>query len=157
MNKMKLIGIILFAIGLTNCASAKFAQKPPFIVQSATYTNVVGGLPNSGYTTINIFFSADKNINFQEIFFNNKKVKATIETSKRGTEIVGKFYASQNFNDLQLHGDPKKEFGNKPPKANEKLPFELKKNEAVISYKEGDKLKYYKIENVQKGKSAIMQ
>ena len=57
--------------------------------------------------------------------------KATIDTTNAPYDIV-------------MHADPKEEFGNRPP-VSEKVPFELKGDEAVISYLENGDRKYVKI------------
>jgi hypothetical protein len=43
--------------------------------------------------------------------------------------------------------DPQNEYGNEPPQT-EKLPFELLKNEAVITFDENGRTKYVKLENI---------
>ncbi|MBT8303849.1 MAG: hypothetical protein KJP09_05210 [Bacteroidia bacterium] len=53
-----------------------------------------------------------------------------------------------------MSGDSKQEYGNKRPEDTEKIPFELKMNECVVSYKEGKKTKYFKIDEVEE-KAAI--
>jgi hypothetical protein len=64
-----------------------------------------------------------------------------------------------------MHSDPKKEVGNQPPgsisKKDKEFPFELKKDEAVISYKNsaGDpqksKITYFKITGIKTKPSLI--
>ncbi len=47
-----------------------------------------------------------------------------------------------------MSNEPNAEYGNPIPKIKEKLPFALKENDCVISYKESDKTKYFKIEKI---------
>lgn len=150
MNRMKLLGIILFAISFSQCACVKFDQKPPFTVTNATYTNWVGGVPGVSGTNVVFYYTSKAKITFDSIYFNGRKTKAELKKDAKGTMVVGNFSTSKRNNDLQLHNDPKKEFGNKAPEKADEIPFELKENEAVISFKEGDKIKYYKVENLTK-------
>lgn len=47
-----------------------------------------------------------------------------------------------------MSNEPYAEYGNKVPKLPEKPSFKLKENECVVSYKEEDKIKYFKIKNM---------
>ena len=65
------------------------------------------------------------------------------------TFLIGHFNNSNREKyDIIIDADRKKEINNKPPET-VKIPFELKENEAVISYKEDGKTKYFKIENIK--------
>lgn len=155
---MKLVGIIIVFLLLTQCASTKFDKEPPFKVHSAVYNNVVGGLPNSGFLKLSINFSSEKKVDFQEVYFNNQKAKSFVEKGKKGDLLVAQFPTNNiGESNLELHKNPKEEFGNKPPVQKEEIPFQLKENEAVIAYKIEGKINYFKIKNIQKGKSIFMQ
>lgn len=149
---MKLIGIILFALGVTQCASVKFDKNPPFTITNADYENWVGGIPGVEGTNVRFYYTSNTNIAFDSIYFNGKKTKAELRKDDKGrTMLVGSFKTSniKGELDLQLHSDPKQEYGNTPPQEVEKIPFELKKNEAIISYKIDNTIKYFKVENLQ--------
>ena len=157
MKQMKTLVIVILTIGFFQCKSLSFDQNPPFTVNSATYIYNVGGMPGSSSATIHINYSATKNITFERIYFQGREAKVQLENIKNKTFLKGFFNTStiQSKEDLILHKDGKKEVGNSLPK--KKIPFELKDTEAVISYKEGDTVKYYKIENVKKGKTKFYQ
>ena len=154
---MKLFGILILTISFTQCASSKFEQKPPFTIKEATYTNITGGMPGNNSVDLKIFFSAEKEVSFEQLYFINRITKAIIETKEGIRYIVGRYNTSAKNSkyDLELHGDSQKEYGNQPPQ--EVFPFELKNNEAVLSYKEGNQTKYVKIENIKEGKAVFMQ
>lgn len=154
---MKLFGILIFALGFSQCASQKFENKPPFTVTSATYTNIVGGRPGNNSIDLRLTFSAQKNVDFDQLYFLNRTTKAVVETKGDIQYIVGRFNTSPKNSkyDLELNGDTSKEYGNQPPQGS--FPFELKENEAVLSYKEGFTIKFIKIENVKQGKRIFMQ
>ena len=49
-----------------------------------------------------------------------------------------------------IHLNPKKEFGNTMHEIPKAIPFELRENDCVISYRDGEKTKYFKIENLRR-------
>jgi len=93
------------------------------------------------------------------LFFRGKKRKVKIKKLENGNKIVLAKFNNPNTNkfDLQLQGDAKKEFGNKPSKKETDIPFELKDSEAIISYLEDNELKYFKLKNLEKGKPITLQ
>ena len=77
-------------------------------------------------------------------------MKTGLERSNSsGALFVGIFIQTNLTNDLIVDMDPKKEFGNKPFIQTAKLPFELQKHEAIISYTYQNKVYYYKIEKLE--------
>lgn len=52
--------------------------------------------------------------------------------------------------DFIMSSDPYAEYGNQVPTLEKRIPFNLKENECVISYKEGEVVKYFKIGNILK-------
>ena len=144
-------------LGFTQCMHQKFENKYPFTITSATYTSIFGGMPGSNSIDLRLTFSASENIQFDQLFFLNRTTKAILETKGNTKYIVGRYSTSPKEvkNNLVMHGDSKKEYGNKPLQDN--FPFVLKENQAVLSYKEGTKIKYVKIEKIQEGKQIFMQ
>ena len=147
--------LFLFTIVLiTQCKSMQFDTHPPFKVTKATYNNWVGGQP--GVKGINVFvrYTAKQNIEFDSMYFHGRITKIEINEKKGVKFIVGRYNTAtkKDNEDIILHSDSKKEVGNKIPATNT-FPFELKENEAVISYQEKDKTKYYKIENIKQTKT----
>jgi hypothetical protein len=62
---------------------------------------------------------------------------------------VGRFNSNINQKeDIIMSREPLAEYGNKPPRLETEIPFDLKENQCVISYKNGEKTQYYKIENI---------
>ncbi|MDY0780441.1 hypothetical protein [Tenacibaculum sp. IB213877] len=151
---MKILSVLVLAIGFIQCASTQFDKNPSFTITSATYTNWAGGVEGVNGTNVIIGYTADENVNFDSIFFRGRKAKISYKGSDNQKYIMAQFNTSaiQNKRDLQLHSNGAKEYGNQPPNTQEKFPFELKNDEAVVSYLEGGKIKYFKIENLQKGK-----
>ena len=159
MKKMKLLGMILLALVFTQCASLQFDKNPPFKVTSAAYTNWVGGVEGVSGTNVIIGYTSVNDVAFDSIFFRGRKAKVSFKGSDAKKLIMAQFSTStiQNKRDLQLHRNGVQEYGNQPPVVKEDFPFELKDDEAVLSYIEGDKTKYFKVENIQKGKQVFYQ
>ncbi|WP_196895381.1 hypothetical protein [Aureivirga marina] len=156
---MRLLKLLLFTVFVTltavQCKSQKvensaykITTEAPFTIEKATFQKWVGGRPNTGGTNVDIFINNSQNIEFGEIYFRGKKVKIKSfenEKNRNGLKLVGAF-KKQFKKDISLHSDPKKEYGNSKKI---EIPFELKDKEAVISYKQNGKLKFFKVENLE--------
>ena len=67
---------------------------------------------------------------------------------------VGRFKTEANQKqDIIMSNEPYAEYANKVPELPEKIPFELKDDECVVSYLEKNKIKYFKIEGIVKKES----
>jgi len=154
---MKLFGILIFALSFTQCASIKLETTPPFTIKSASYSHITGGLPGNSSLNLMIELSANETVNFKNVYFQNRIVTAVIE-KKQGKKYIAARYknsADKSKSDLVLNADSKKEYGN-TAKTEDKFPFDLKENEAIISYKTGNKTQYYKIKSIIKSKRVFM-
>ncbi len=143
------IGIyLLMTIGLMSCKTLKFEKNPPFQITGATYNNWVGGQPGVSGMKVIIGYTSNQNVVFKSIFFYNKEMKVEYYENKGNKYIIGRLDTStRGDKDRILDKDPKKEMQNKLPE--KKLPFELKENEAVIVYVDGDNRKFVKVTNVK--------
>ncbi|WP_157662452.1 hypothetical protein [Polaribacter sp. SA4-10] len=149
---MKLISIIAILFSFTQCGSIKVEKNPPFKIEKASYNNWVGGQPGVRGTKVEIALKENSSIIFDSLFFRNKSTKVEINTAGSKMLLIGHFNTSKRQNrDLILDADVTKEMKNTPPDVND-FPFELKENQAIISYKVGYKIKYFKIENIEKTK-----
>ncbi|WP_428743433.1 hypothetical protein [Tenacibaculum sp.] len=154
---MKLIGILLLTFSLTQCASVKTQNTHPFKIESASYSHITGGVKGS-YNSINLIinFTAEKSVDFKKVYFQNRITDAVVEQKVGKQYIAARYKTSSNDDrkDLILHADPKQEFGNTPT---EKFPFELKENEAMVSYVKNEKICYVKVENIIKKSKVFME
>ena len=141
-------------MGFTQCVHQKFENNYPFTITSATHTNVFGGLSGNNSIDLRLGFSSSKNIEFKQLFYLHKKAKVVIEIKGGVKYIVARYNTSPESN-LVMHGNSKEEYGNSPPE--DHFPFVLKENEAVLSYKEGEKIKFVKIEKIRQEKRVFMQ
>ncbi len=147
---LTILPLIMFSF--SQCSSQKKLQdKAPVQLKGVYCQNWVAGIQGGGAGT-NIFIPieavTDKKVQLDSVYFRGKSAK--LETKPQGTSIyIGRFISERNKKrDLVMDGDGKKEYGNEMPTIPEKIPFELKNDECVVSYKEGSKTKYFKIEGV---------
>ena len=154
MNKIISIGIATIAsIFFLSCSSTKtinengFQKKTPFKVVTATYSKWIGGQP--GVNGISVHISIDKpEILLDTIYFRNTSIKLKLDKSISNPVYVGSFVLPNTNKNFNLDIDPKKEFGNQIPDISRKIPFDLKEDEAVISYLLKNKRTYFKILNI---------
>lgn len=169
---MKNASILIVTIfSLYGCSSQKkFAIAPPFSINNPSYQQYAGGREESG-TGFILQFPVDledgNEIEFLEVFFRGNVLKAELEEQGENLRIICNHRDADEAEkpDIIMHSDPKKEVGNQPPgsisKKNKDFPFELKKDEAVISYKNiaGDpkksKITYFKITGIKTKPSLI--
>jgi hypothetical protein len=153
MKNFKIILSLFITLLFLQCNSLKFVKKPPFKIEKASYNNWFGGQPGVSGTKIEIELKENSSIAFDSIFFRNKSTKIEINTTTKKTLLIGHFTTSKRQNrDLILDINVTKEMKNTLPDVKQ-IPFELNENEAIISYKVGNKINYFKIENVEKEKS----
>ncbi|MFY0628818.1 MAG: hypothetical protein JXR05_00475 [Flavobacteriaceae bacterium] len=149
---MKNIIIVLVAVFLVQCKSAQFDSKPPIKITGATFNNWVGGQPGVSGIRVIIGYEKQGDIEFQKIYFAKKEGRIEAYDRKDKTFLVGHIdTSSRQKEDMILERDSKKEIKNKLPEP--KFPFELKENEAVISYLKNGKVKFFKIENIKQTKT----
>lgn len=153
MKKFKSTSLLFLLIILfSSCSSAQKLQSEAPIKYGEVYCETwVAGVRGGG-SGINLFIplskEAPKSVQLDSVYFRGKgTLLEKIEGEK--TLYVGRFQT--NFNQMQdivMSSDPNEEYGNEAPNLDEKIPFELKDSECVVSYKNGDETKYFKIVNV---------
>ncbi|AUC16598.1 hypothetical protein BTO06_16215 [Tenacibaculum sp. SZ-18] len=133
-------------------------NKTPFKIISATSNARVGGMPGSpGGTQVKIIYTSENKIQFDSIYFQGKKVKASNFDSGNQKIVSANIYHSAVKKDIEMNGDAKKEYGNTLTASKITIPFKLKEDELVISYIIKNKTKYYKVRPVKKGETIFMQ
>lgn len=151
MKILKILSVLTIICSLSQCGSTNFETSPPFEINSAAYFSWVGGQPGISGMNVKISYTSDKNIQFDSIYFRKKIVKLEVNISKNQKMIIGHFNTSSPNREIVLQLDPMKEMKNEIPEI-KNFPFELNENEAIISYRVSDKIKYFKIKTVKKGK-----
>ena len=129
------IGLLLFF----SCGStSKISENtPPFKVLKATYSNWVGGQPGVNGVLFSIKIDNEA-VKLDTVYFRN--TSSVLRYNEKASLYTSSIVLPNTKRDLQLDINPKNEFGNQVPNISTKIPFELKENEAVVSY-------FYKGEN----------
>ncbi len=147
---MKILSILTLLFGFTQCTSTKFIKNPSFKVTKAVYNNWSGGQPGVGGIKLVMHLKNAKDIAFDSVYFQKKITKIEVTEKENAMHLIGHFTNSKSVKrDLILDADPTKELKNTPPLIT-KFPFDLKENEAVLTYKKGNKTVYFKLENIKK-------
>ncbi|MEM6684908.1 MAG: hypothetical protein AAF617_03845 [Bacteroidota bacterium] len=126
----------------------KLEENIPFIIKSAFSQAWTGGQPDSG-SGINVHITIQElnkaKIELKYFYFRAQKTILEENTHNNDGLYIARFIKLAT-KDVILHKDSQKEAANEPPQLN--FPFDLQKNEGVISYLEEGKLTYYKLENI---------
>ncbi len=153
-NVVKILILPMLLLSFANCGGTKikdskwaFEQNPPFKIENAYYQDWIAGVEGGGAGT-NIFInfkSIDENVVVQNIYFQNQKLEA--KTSQQNLNIVSGHLINVKNKGVIMDSDPMKEATNT---VNEKFPFQLKENEAVLEYWFKGEKNYFKLSGIQK-------
>lgn len=152
--------ILAMAFSFSGCSSQKkLVDTPPFEMGQATCQSWTGGRAETGSgikLEIPLLSENMENMQMQQAYFRGMMADVSMDSND------GKWMAKANFRnqssekiDMVMHADPKEEVGNQPPKKKEKFPFELGDDQCVVSYMDGDTIKYFKIEGIKEKKPLI--
>lgn len=141
---------IILIFGLSNCNSTKqgvyqLQSKAPFKIEKATYQKWIAGVAGGGAGITIILEIKELNtekITLDSIHFRN--YKAPLLKSK-GDYIAHIKTEINKRDDIILHQNPQREYRNQAPVPKSNPPFDLSENEAILFFKEKNKLKYTKI------------
>lgn len=154
--------ILALALSLSSCSSQqKLVAEAPFEMGQATCQAWAGGRAESGtglFLEIPILSEDLDEMKLQQAFFRGKIADLTMENTEKGWMAKANF-KNQNAEkpDMVMHSDSKKEVGNQPPQLKEKFPFELDSDQCVLSFLDGDTVKYYKVENIKEKKPKMFK
>lgn len=144
--------IILSFMSFSQCSSGqKLEKNAPFEFDEVYYKRQAQAVRDlESVVTLYIpIKSENKNIELDSVYFKAKSAKLVKSTQNQNL-YLGKFTTkSEYIEDIILSSDVAEEHKNKLPKLESKIPFELKPNECVLSYKEAGQIKYYKISNIK--------
>ncbi len=133
-----LSGSILSCLFFMQCSSAQKLQKEAsFKTNQVYYQSWVAGVRGGG-SGINVFIpvtSELKNLKLDSIYFRGHKVILTTKPQNPNL-YIGRILTEGNRQDDAVLMDENK------------IPFDLKDNEAVVSYVENNSTKYIKLENI---------
>jgi len=132
------------------CGASKdyeFQNTPPFKILTSTITGWVGGQPGVRGKKIIITIN-NPSVQLDTVYFQNRTTLLELEFNSNPPKYVGVIITSSGKNDFLIDKDATKEFGNHLKEIQEKIPFNLKDNEAVVSYHYQHKKHFYKIKNI---------
>ena len=146
---MKYIYLLLSAVIITavfsNCGGNKELQeRAPAQFQEAYFTST----GNSLKLYIPVVSIQTNRIVLDSVYFRGSKAALQQDDQKNGVYIAEFDTGKQ---DLIMSSDPLEEYINKMPQKAEKVPFELKDDEAIIVFIQNNKVKYYKITGIAEG------
>lgn len=154
-KKITLICLITHVMmSFSQCTSTQKLEKSvPITFGDVYYQNRVSDVQESG-KSFNIFIPIVSNPNkmiLDSVFFKGKQAKLEF---KNDNVFIGCFKSKINQKqDLIMSNEPYAEYENKVPNLPQKTPFKLNEDECVVSYTVGNKLKYFKIENIARRES----
>ncbi|MGC1206022.1 MAG: hypothetical protein WA839_14195 [Flavobacteriaceae bacterium] len=141
---------LLFVLAtFSQCAGGKqFDNKLPFEVGGVYYQQWVSGVEGGVKDIVIPITSNSKKIKLDSVYFHKKQAK--LEYLNNGF-YVGRFeYETDQKTDIIMSNEPYAEYGNQVPKLPKKPRFQLKEDECLVSYKVGNKTKYFKISGIIK-------
>ncbi|AQS94429.1 hypothetical protein BXQ17_10295 [Polaribacter sp. BM10] len=153
MKVMKILTILTILFGFSQCGSSSIIKNPVFKVEKAFYNNWVGGQKGVAGTKLEIQLENALEIEFDSIYFQNKIAKAEVVVNGNKVQLIGHFSSNVNIKrDVILDSNPTKELENTLPTV-KKFPFQLEKNEAIISFNKDGKSVFYKVKNIKEVQS----
>lgn len=154
MNKIISIGMLaITSIVLMCCGSSKapnessLQNNPPFKVVEATYSKQLDEQTGINNILIRISINNPK-ILLDTVYFRNNSTILKLDKSNSNLTYIGSIVLPGKNKNFILNLDSKKEYGNQVPDISRKIPFELKENEAIVSYLLHNKRTYFKISHV---------
>lgn len=152
MKIIKTLNIVITIIGILffySCSSTTKTSENtlPFKILEATYSNIKAEQSNIN-TVLVLIKTNNSTIKLDTLFFRN--TRAVMEFNDETSTYISNIELPNTKINLQLDINPKNEFGNQVPNISPKIPFELKQNEAIVSYLYKGENHYHKILNVLK-------
>tara|TARA_B110000238_G_C16098199_1_gene427075 strand:+ start:407 stop:895 length:489 start_codon:yes stop_codon:yes gene_type:complete len=155
MKVIKLLFILSIVCCFYKCSGTIFVTSPSFNVDKAFYNKWIGGLPGVRGVKLELHLKNVDGIVFDSLFFQNKSTKAVVRVLGTKIQLLGHYSTSKRTKtDFILDRNVQKELKNPFPVI-QKTPFNLKENEAVLSYIKGGKRLFFKIENIKRLQSVF--
>jgi len=153
MKIIKTVSILVILLSFSQCGGSTLMKNPILKVEKAFYNKWVGGQPGVSGTKVEIHLEDAQEVIFVALYFQGKRTQVEVSKIDKFTQIIAHFSTSKRkHRNLFLDADIIKETGNTLPIL-EEFPFQLKENEAILSYKKENKTLYFKIENIKKVQS----
>ena len=140
---MKYLYFLLSAVFITaifsNCVGNKELQeRPPAQFEQAYFTSTQDSIK----LYIPVVTIQTNQVDLDSVYFQGLKTTLQKDAQNQGVYFAQFYKGKQDF---VMSSDPKDEYTNKMPQKEEKVPFELQDDEAVIVFTQNNKTKYFKI------------
>lgn len=157
MKFIQKLSYIIFAclmMGFSQCSSSKkmneLQEQAPFTIGKVAVEHWAAGIKEGGrgftvYIPIQDIDTAQYLPN--TFYFDGKKLPVVVLSQKGNSMYIAR-YKKDLEEAVVMHNDMNKEAGNKPPKLQEKIPFQLAKDEGVLEYLAEGKAQYVKITGI---------
>ena len=141
-----LISLFIFVIIFTFCAMKQRLQTEfPQEIKSVCYPkDTISNQDEKTHLYIEFIKPLASPIKLEKIYFQNQTAVVVQVTT---STFVAHFKEQDKNQDLILDSNPAKEYGNKAPII-AKSTFDLKRDEAVLEYKNNNKTQFFKITNI---------
>ncbi|MGM0933611.1 MAG: hypothetical protein ACQEWD_09225 [Bacteroidota bacterium] len=137
-----LFSIVLLSI-LSSCGSNKELQeRAPAQFNEVYYSETEDGLDL--YIPVSVI--QESRVQLESVYF--RGMHSPLQLDEEQSNLYVASFATGNV-DRVMHVDPKEEYGNKAPQIPEESPFEIKEDEAILVFKQNDKIKYYKLTGIE--------
>lgn len=151
-NRYLLLTIITIAsLSFSQCASTyKLQETTPMVFGQVYYQSWVAGVKGGG-SGVNLYIPIEKNpknMVLDSVYYKSKRL--ALEQANPNL-YVGRIRNIANQKpDIIMSNEPYAEYGNSVPQIQYSIPFELKDDECVLVYTEGENQKYYKLTGIIK-------
>ncbi len=141
---------MILLLSTAGCKSTMAQKKAPFSISEKSYHEWIGGKEGTRGKTITLRgYTQTLNLSISKIFFQNHEYD--VVPSFNGNDFVLSATMSEFYQtDKVMSGDPRAEYGNKPPELQKKIPFDLEDDEAVLLYSVNGQESYHKVSGIKK-------
>ena len=141
---------MILLLSTAGCKSTMAQKKAPFSISEKSYHEWIGGKEGTRGKTITLRgYTQTLNLSISKIFFQNHEYD--VVPSFNGNDFVLSATMSEFYQkDKVMSGDPRDEYGNKPPELQKKIPFDLEDDEAVLLYSVNGQESYHKVSGIKK-------
>lgn len=154
-----LIGMLVL-FGSFGCANGKkLEEKASEAVQQAYFSTT----EDEGSSGLNFYLQVDSSklpeVKPDSVFFHGKRAQLIPHPEKKDLYVASfEFQKEKNKNpDFVMSSDPREEYGNEPPLINRDFPFNLKSDEAMISFTRKGETFYHKIDGIENKDDVILK
>lgn len=132
-----------FTIILFSCGSNKDIQSESHVQPEKAYFTSEG---DSTTFYLPLKEGLGENISLDSVYFRGRQLELKKDPSGKNLYKAGFYSGKQDF---IMSGDPRKEYGNKPPQVPADIPFSLAGDEAMVVFTENNSKKYFRVTGIK--------